>query len=99
MLSLRIAYESITCHMRVTLTQFFSRPRVSLCDDDKSSFLLESDFVVDTSLINLEEGIDTSLTLLLLFTPSSLSIPRDTTDGILTLPISPLLIAQYTGSR
>jgi len=76
-----------------------SRLKVSLCDDDKSSFPLESDFIVHRALTDLEEVIDVPLTLLSLVASSSLSTPGDTAENVLTLSISPLLLAQCTGLK
>ena len=55
-----------------------SRLEVSLCDDDEFSFPLESDFIVDILLADPKEVINTPLTPLPLFIPSSLSTLRDT---------------------
>ena len=52
-----------------------SRLEVSSCDDGKSSFPLESNFVVDTALTNLEKVIDALSTPLSFVVPPSLSTP------------------------
>ena len=70
-----------------------SRPKVSLCDDDESSFSSKLDFAMDTPLPDLEKVTNTPLTPLLHIAPSSLSTHRDTAEGILNLPISPFPLA------
>jgi len=83
------------CHLshETDLSLPSSRPDVSLCDDDESPFLLESNFVDNTPLIDLEKEIDTPLTPLPLVAPSCVSTPRDTTEGVLTLRISTFPLA------
>ena len=75
------------------LSLLASRPEVSLCHDDESCFSLESDFIVNASLTGLDDKIDASLIPLLLFAPSSLSTLRGTTNGVLTLRVSPIPLA------
>jgi len=70
---------------------FFYRLVVSLYDDHKSSLPLEPDFMAHTPLIGLEEVVDPP------FVASSLSdTPRDTNEGVLSLFVCPLPLAQYT---
>jgi len=70
---------------------------VSLYNDYESSFPLESNFVVNTPSTDLEEAIDPPLTHLSFVAPSSPITPRATTAGVLTLLISPILLAHCTG--
>ena len=81
----------------LTLPSF--RPEVSLCDDDESFFSLEYDVVVDTLLANPAKVIDTPLTPLPLVALSLVNTTSDTTKGSLTLPISPIPLAQCIGLK
>ena len=64
-----------------------ARLDVNMCDDGMSFPPPES---------GLEEVLDPPLTISPIVAPSSLSTPRDTTEGALSLTISPLPLAQCT---
>jgi len=69
------------------------RLKVSLYDDYESSLPLEHKFMIDSPLIDLAEVIDPSLTYLSIVAPSLPTTPRDTTEGVLSLCVSPFPLA------
>ena len=73
------------------------RLEVSLYDDYESSLPFEPDFMADSPLAGLGEVTDPSLTSLPFVTPSLLSAPSETTEGVLSLLSTPLPLAQCTG--
>ena len=74
----------------------FLRLEASLYYDCESSLLLESNFVDDTSLINLEEVFKPPVVALTFVTPSSSSTPIYTSVSDFILLVSFLLLAQCT---
>ena len=72
----------------------FLKPKASLYDNYDSSLPLDSSFVDDTSLINLEEVFKPPVVALTFVTPSSSSTPIYTSVSDFILLVSFLLLAQ-----
>ena len=89
--------RSATYCMRPTLVYFYVDFKARLYDDCESSLPLESDFVVDAPLTDLEKIFDPSLTSLPFVALSSSTTPIDSTVSDLPLLASHVRLAQCTG--